>query len=249
MDIHLPKPLHGWREFAGEVGIIVLGVLIALGAQQIVEAIHWREEVRLTEEALTNEITLSLVNAAERKMVDQCLRARLAHLITKARSEEERWSADPMQLGNTKDALRMVAQAPYRTPVRTWDESAWDSAKSSGILSHMPRERVAAFSDLYTSFESERQAEAREETAFSELLYLSFDTTLDAQARRNATSTLGQLDWLNGTIVRTADQLIDAARAMHLDFSRTNLRQNLADVERFQREFRGSCIKHVDVRL
>jgi hypothetical protein len=32
MHFHLPKPLHGWREFAGEVGIIVLGVLIALGA-------------------------------------------------------------------------------------------------------------------------------------------------------------------------------------------------------------------------
>jgi len=32
MHFHLPKPLHGWREFAGEVGIIVIGVLIALGA-------------------------------------------------------------------------------------------------------------------------------------------------------------------------------------------------------------------------
>lgn len=30
----IPTPLHGWREFAGEVGVIVLGVLIALGAQQ-----------------------------------------------------------------------------------------------------------------------------------------------------------------------------------------------------------------------
>jgi type IV secretory pathway VirB2 component (pilin) len=36
MDFHLPKPL-GWREFVGEVGIIVLGVLIALGAGQVVE--------------------------------------------------------------------------------------------------------------------------------------------------------------------------------------------------------------------
>jgi len=32
MHFHLPKPLHGWREFAGEVGIIVIGVLIVLGA-------------------------------------------------------------------------------------------------------------------------------------------------------------------------------------------------------------------------
>jgi hypothetical protein len=44
MHFHLPKPLHGWREFAGEVGIIVLGVLIALGFEQIVEASHQRQE-------------------------------------------------------------------------------------------------------------------------------------------------------------------------------------------------------------
>ena len=45
MHFHLPKPLHGWRAFAGEVGIIVIGVLIALGAQQHVEAANWRREV------------------------------------------------------------------------------------------------------------------------------------------------------------------------------------------------------------
>jgi hypothetical protein len=30
MEIHKPKPVHGWRDFAKEVGIIVLGVLSAL---------------------------------------------------------------------------------------------------------------------------------------------------------------------------------------------------------------------------
>lgn len=46
MHFHMPKPLHGWREFAGEVGIIVIGVLIALGAEQVVETVHGNAEVR-----------------------------------------------------------------------------------------------------------------------------------------------------------------------------------------------------------
>ena len=33
MKLLVPKPLHGWRQFAGEVEIIVIGVLIALGAE------------------------------------------------------------------------------------------------------------------------------------------------------------------------------------------------------------------------
>lgn len=40
MHIHLPKPLHGWRALIGEVGIIVIGVLIALGAEQVVTRVH-----------------------------------------------------------------------------------------------------------------------------------------------------------------------------------------------------------------
>ncbi len=50
MHIHLPKPLHGWRQFVGEVGIIVIGVLIALGAEQMVESLRWQQKVRSTDE-------------------------------------------------------------------------------------------------------------------------------------------------------------------------------------------------------
>jgi len=52
---HLPKPLHGWREFLGEVGIIVIGVLIALGAEQGVEAVHHRSQVHTATEKLRAE--------------------------------------------------------------------------------------------------------------------------------------------------------------------------------------------------
>src|SRR6185437_402953 len=56
MHFHLPKPLHGWRAFAGEVGIIVLGVLIALGAEQVVESVHQRAEIRDAEGAMVAEL-------------------------------------------------------------------------------------------------------------------------------------------------------------------------------------------------
>jgi type II secretory pathway pseudopilin PulG len=67
MHVHLPKPLHGWRAFVGEVGIIVLGVLIALGAEQLVEAVHWRQETQIAREALNAEASGNLISAAGRK--------------------------------------------------------------------------------------------------------------------------------------------------------------------------------------
>lgn len=35
---HKSHPIHDWREFLKEIGIIVIGVLIALAAEQGVEA-------------------------------------------------------------------------------------------------------------------------------------------------------------------------------------------------------------------
>src|SRR4051794_24113534 len=56
MHVHLPKPLHGWREFTGEVGIIVIGVLIALGAEQLVEGWHWQEKVNSAKRSIDFEL-------------------------------------------------------------------------------------------------------------------------------------------------------------------------------------------------
>ena len=59
MRLRLPTPMHGWRAFAGEVGIIVIGVLIALGAGQLVESIHWRGEVRNARKSLAEDMAQS----------------------------------------------------------------------------------------------------------------------------------------------------------------------------------------------
>ena len=56
MDIHKPKPWHSAREFLKEFAIIVLGVLVALGAEQTAEWLHRQAEVREARAALHAEI-------------------------------------------------------------------------------------------------------------------------------------------------------------------------------------------------
>src|SRR5436309_9326326 len=87
MHVHLPKPLHGWRALVGEVGIIVVGVLIALGAEQVVEAIHWTREVASAREALGYEIADSVGQGYEREHIYDCVEQRLdtlAAIVDKA---------------------------------------------------------------------------------------------------------------------------------------------------------------------
>src|SRR3954468_23738028 len=80
MHVHLPKPLHGWREFAGEVGIIVLGVGIALAAEQVLEAAHWRQIVAAEDRALAEEVQSNDGVLIARVMMQPCVDRRLAEL-------------------------------------------------------------------------------------------------------------------------------------------------------------------------
>src|SRR5947208_13901910 len=80
MHVHLPKPLHGWRAFAGEVGIIVIGVLIALGAEQMVSALHDRTEARDAERAIRGELEQNMAKLRSRKEKLACVVERLTEL-------------------------------------------------------------------------------------------------------------------------------------------------------------------------
>jgi hypothetical protein len=75
MEVHIPKPFHGWREFAKEIGIIVIGVLIALGAQQIVEWLHHRVEAAEARAALRSEVAANLALARLTIEQERCLSA------------------------------------------------------------------------------------------------------------------------------------------------------------------------------
>ncbi len=243
------NPPNGWNAVAWELAIVVIGVLIALGSQQAVEELRWRDEVGLTEDALTIEIAESVLHASERQMVNRCLSDRLTHLIGKVSANEGPWTGDPLPLPRTATGVKTTTPVAYRTPNRAWNDDVWVATQNGGVFSHMPRQRVAAFAKVYARMEGLRKVNAFEHEVFPELLYLSFDTRLDAAARQRALATLGRLDWLNGTILLDGERLIDEVRAMRLDFSRTSLKRELADVERTQRTLRGQCVQHFEGQL
>ena len=57
MHVHKPKLLHNWRELLKEWGIIVLGVLTALFAEQAVQSFEWHQKVEAAIADMDNELT------------------------------------------------------------------------------------------------------------------------------------------------------------------------------------------------
>src|SRR5882672_1846139 len=77
MDIHKPKPWHGWREFLKEYPIIVVGILTALLGEQGVERLRRGAEVQEARAALHDEIGTDAARAAYSIDDSRCFEARL----------------------------------------------------------------------------------------------------------------------------------------------------------------------------
>ena len=133
MHVHLPKPLHGWREFAGEVGIIVIGVLIALTAEQVVERWGWNEQVSASREALRSDYTTIVVNARERIGEDGCIRRRLNELTAILSASH-----------GTLPPLGDIGSPPERG----WYPASWDGLVAAGIVTRMPRQEMLSYSNI-----------------------------------------------------------------------------------------------------
>lgn len=151
MHIHIPKPLHGWREFLGEVGIIVIGVLLALTAEQIVEAWHWRSEAREFRRAVDKEAALNLGYYAFDQLQAKCAMNRLDEL--------------QQVLQRSRDGQPVRLAAGIGQPLDPDQSfSVWDS-KDPQAFERLPLDVRLQYAQLYELFRTtEGISQAQNET-------------------------------------------------------------------------------------
>lgn len=135
MEVHVPKPMHGWRAFAGEVGIIVLGVLIALAAQQLVETIHGNAQAREFRQAVDSEVAYDLGSYKQRLLLGPCVRARLVeidHVIASDRA------GHPIRMHG-------LSNWPVSFSLRT---SVW-TGRTDEVVTRLPLSTRLAYASIY----------------------------------------------------------------------------------------------------
>ena len=168
MHFHLPKPLHGWRAFAGEVGIIVIGVLIALAAEQVVEWVHWRNQVADARQALDREVAYDLGAVEKRQEEGPCIDRRLREIRS-------------LLTGSTS-GLRSVPRSQLGQP-QLWRPrtDVWQVAVAGQTAEHMPLATRLGYAGLYGGFQWYAQKAEDETDAWSVLAELDDPGTLGAE--------------------------------------------------------------------
>ena len=130
------QPLHGWRTFLGEVGIIVLGVLIALGLGEVARTIGLRSDTREARNAISLELGEALGTAIERSRFSPCVDRRLDALAIIVDQAATDGRLPP--LGDIRSP-----------PVRAWNHGIWDSIVSAQTAAHFNREELNAYVAAY----------------------------------------------------------------------------------------------------
>jgi hypothetical protein len=179
------RPAKGWRAFAGEVGVIVLGVLIALGAQQAAETVNERREAAETRATLTNEIKETLAVLELRRVAQPCIDRRLKEV----RAIIDQWG----RAGRFKTP-RWVSQA-------TWfavGTARFDAAQSAGRLALMPSEEQYRLGLVVGNLRSFQDIQSKEIEAWGILRMLQTGSdALSASDRTEIRVALQEASTLN----------------------------------------------------
>ena len=134
---HRSKPVQGWREFLKEYGIVVLGVLTALLAEQAVQSLEWRHKVSAAIDDMRQELSnADGPEAYARLAIRDCVANRLAGVRT------------AIEQGD-RAASRLRIEDLW-LPKRTYDSFARDSAVASDVASHMPAGTMFNFRIVYS---------------------------------------------------------------------------------------------------
>ena len=128
-------------------------------------------------------------------------------------------------------------------PFFSFTHQAWDAARESGALSHLPHKRLAFYSTFYEDIERLNSWQAAEHDAAVRLAPLAYDTSLEGPDRNAQLADIAAVDDNAFYLDAISRNLLDEARDQ-------GLRPDPAKVTDWIKEARtitGTCIKDVTI--
>jgi hypothetical protein len=200
VETHRPKDVRGWRDFFKEVGIIFVGVVIALGAGEVVDAWNWQREVGIVKDSLDDELADTVFAARERMKIADCQRRTLDRLD---------------QIADESRGTLVVRHAPVRR-TRLWGSAAWDAAVASGAVAHMDHDDRNAYANLFSFVRLFRELNLRQEELWASIDAYHHPRALTESSRDRFVETVSELRALTGTMNLAAKQFDETAKPLNI---------------------------------
>lgn len=216
MDTHKPRPWHGWRGLLKEYAIIVVGVLTALGAGQVVSKLNERTLAAEARRAIRGELALDLAYLRTREETNACIERRLGEIQAVLDSatpdggfRRPSWVGRPQAWG--METLR------------------WDAAAQSGQASTIPADELGSYTRMYTQLRRNTEEMAIEQTDWAKLRVLANLRRLPAQTVYDLNLALNDARYRSWRIhLTTRQQMIEGRRAGLAEIPTNRFRASLS---------------------
>lgn len=165
MRFQLLRPVNGWPGFFTELTIVVVGILIALAAQQAVDMWRWKNDVREFRAVVDNELGYNLHAYIGRRQQSACINRRLDQL--------DRWHKGLADGGKLRLTSRIGR--PTSNQLR---KSVWES-RTPDVTAHLGLENRLGYASIYDQFALYQVIMDRERNVWGELLDFEGADSLD----------------------------------------------------------------------
>jgi hypothetical protein len=138
LDVHASHgPVHSWKDFFIHVATISVGLLIALGLENLAEHLHHRHQLSEARRDLAVELEQNRVDCTTNLAEAQAIVAKL--------------DANMVQLRASQSSRKPVTgKLDYETMTFHWPaEGAWQVVRQNGSLGLMPHDEVVKYVYLY----------------------------------------------------------------------------------------------------
>lgn len=188
-----------WRKFAEEIAIVVLGVLIALGADNIVSTLRDRSASAEARATIRDELGENLGRMLERDATRDCVNRRLDDLSL---------YLDRAATGTRQAPLHWIGR-PQVWPML---DSRWSATASAGKASLLSSKEQGDYGAIYANVRDFQNNQATEQLAWAQLRALAEHPQISPQQEATLRTALQQARyaaWLSHVIVWQVTQ--DAA--------------------------------------
>ena len=195
MRLPFVEPPNGWRGFLADVAVVVIGVLLALVAQEFAQSLQWQTNVAAQRGALRAMAQDNLKVIAFRRFQEPCVERRLAEIETIFR----------LHHGNQPIRLRGPVGLPYK-----WgsDRSAWNIALSDASLSHMRLDERRRFGNAVDVYENAAALMNQEYALWLQLQPLNYPELLETEDWSLLRQAFGEARALNTRINGVVDEAL-----------------------------------------
>lgn len=203
MHFHLPRPLHGWRDLAGEVSIIVFGVLIALGAEQLVETVHQRQEAAQADDIIRGELAYNLGRLQSRTQIRSCIDVRISQI--------EQLLDDAANQPNLRPPI-WVGRPQYWT----LQISRWEAESQAGHAALIKRQKLAEYGLMYALMRDTENEMMLEQTDWAKLRMLERLRRLDQPTLAELNLAVQDARYRGWRVALIGSEIFASAKSLNL---------------------------------